>query len=225
MQAPMVMAPLECFLQVKPELKGWHKMCSKIVEDISGVSFCIKRLLVDPNSWMYIDLMHITGKVDPIVFIKKLYKARTYAMLKRIEYGNEENPEETRKPNDHFMTCNFEINILDESWYKKVLVALKTIQGVSLIIDGQQNSGYLRGNIESARLMKMMAKAGIESWAMNYGVMYKNATLKTLKPSAKGTEQAEPAKDKEPPPLENVSTSKHYQVVYKKPRGFKRFFC
>lgn len=62
-----------------------------------GLSFSIERR-VYPDS-----LMHISGKVDPIIFIKKLYKARAYAMLYRLEYGYEKNPEETRKPNDHFM--------------------------------------------------------------------------------------------------------------------------
>ncbi|CAA7021878.1 unnamed protein product [Microthlaspi erraticum] len=57
---------------------------------------------------------------------------------------------------------------------------------------------------------------------LNYGVVYKDATLKTLKASAKGIEKAEPGKDKEPPPLETVSTSKHHQVIDKKRSGFKR---
>lgn len=100
-----------------------------------------------------------------------------------------------------------------------------SISGVSFTIYEPESTGYLQGNIETGMLTKMMAKAGIESRAMNYGVVYKDANLKRLKASAKGAEKAEPAKDKESPRLETVSKSKHHEVIYKKRRGFKRFFC
>ena len=48
-------------------------------------------------------LLFLRGQVDPVVFIKKLFKAKIYAMLYRIDYGLEENPLGIRKPNNHFL--------------------------------------------------------------------------------------------------------------------------
>jgi len=102
-------------------------------------------------------LVYLRGEIDPITFIRKMYKARSYVELFRIDYGYEENPQGTRRPNSHFMVlylttfhylyllsvvfkskyvcvwllqrCCFELNTLDISWYKRIIGALKTIQG------------------------------------------------------------------------------------------------
>lgn len=88
---------------------------------------------------------------------------------------------------------------------------------------------YLCGNIEIGVLMKMLVKTGIELSAMEYGVEYKDANLnpppKKLEAPANGTE-TQPAKDTVlPPPPEVVNTLTKNQVIYKKPRGFRRFCC
>ena len=51
-------------------------------------------------------LLFLRGQVDPVVFIKKLFKAKIYAMLYRIDYGLEENPLGIRKPNNHFLVIH-----------------------------------------------------------------------------------------------------------------------
>ncbi|KAF2587119.1 hypothetical protein F2Q70_00036921 [Brassica cretica] len=48
-------------------------------------------------------LMFLRGQIDPVVFIKKLFRAKIYAVLYRIDYGHEENPQGIRKPNNHFL--------------------------------------------------------------------------------------------------------------------------
>lgn len=57
-------------------------------------------------------LMYLRGEVDPVVFIKKLFKAKSYAMLYRIDYGYEENPEGIRKPNNHFLVLYIYIDLI-----------------------------------------------------------------------------------------------------------------
>lgn len=59
----------------------------------------MKGLKLDVSNW----LVYLRGEIDPIIFIRKLYKARSYVELFRIDYGYEENPQGTRKPNSHFM--------------------------------------------------------------------------------------------------------------------------
>lgn len=59
----------------------------------------MKGLKLDVSNW----LVYLRGEIDPIIFIKKLYKARSYIELFRIDYGYEENPEGTRRPSSHFM--------------------------------------------------------------------------------------------------------------------------
>ncbi|XP_010468315.1 PREDICTED: uncharacterized protein LOC104748358 [Camelina sativa] len=217
-----------CVFAVNIGLKGYEKMLNKIYKGIGG-------LKLDVSDW----LVYLRGEVDPIVFIKKLYVARRYVELFRIDYGYEEDPQGTRRPNSHFMRCRFEINTLEISWYKKIMGALKTIQGVSFTLDAQPAAmgsppmAYLCGNIEIGVLMKMLVKTGIELSAMEYGVEYKDANLnpppppkKLEAPPANGTE-TQPAKDTVPPTLKVDSTSltEHKQVIYKKPRGFRRLFC
>ncbi|XP_010420186.1 PREDICTED: uncharacterized protein LOC104705803 [Camelina sativa] len=220
----MQATPLTCVFGVNIGLKGYEKMLNKIYQGIGG-------LKLDVSNW----LVYLRGEVDPIVFIKKLYVARRYVELFRIDYGYEENPQGTRRPNSHFMRCCFELNTLEISWYKKIIGALKTIQGVSFTLDAQPAMGYpmayLCGNIEIGVLMKMLVKTGIELSAMEYGVEYKDANLnpppkKLEAPPANGTE-TQPTKDTVPPTPKVVSTSltEHKQVIYKKPRGFRRLFC
>ncbi|KAG7582651.1 Polyprenyl synthetase [Arabidopsis suecica] len=211
--------PLTCVFGVNIGLKGYQKMLNKIYAGIEG-------LKLDVSNW----LVYLRGEIDPIIFIKKLYKARSYIELFRIDYGYEENPEGTRRPNSHFMRCCFELNTSDISWYKRIIGALKTIQGVSFTIDAQPVMGYpmayVCGNIEIGVLMKMLVKTGIELSAMEYGVEYKDANLNPPPPKkpeapSNGTE-TQPVKDTVPPPLEVVSTLAKHQVIYKKPLGFRR---
>ncbi|CAL9221555.1 unnamed protein product [Arabidopsis halleri] len=214
--------PLTCVFGVNIGLKGYQKMLNKIYEGIEG-------LKLDVSNW----LVYLRGEIDPIIFIKKLYKARSYIELFRIDYGYEENPEGTRRPSSHFMRCCFELNTSDISWYKRIIGALKTIQGVSFTIDAQPVMGYpmayVCGNIEIGVLMKMLVKTGIELSAMEYGVEYKDANLNPpppKKPEAPSNgSETQPVKDTVPPPLEVVSTLAKHQVIYKKPLGFRRFCC
>ncbi|KFK37963.1 hypothetical protein AALP_AA3G052400 [Arabis alpina] len=225
MEAPS----LKCVFGVNMDLKGWEKMLNKIFLGINGL-----KLDIDASKW----LVELQGEVDPIIFIAKLYKARAYVMLCRIDYGYEDNPKGTRKPTSDFMRCRFDLNILDISWYKKIIGALKTIQGVSFAIDTPPpewgypvgyTMGYLRGNIEIGVLMKMLRKTSIHLLGMKYGAECEDANLeppevppKKLEASPNVTE-TQPEKDTVPPPLEVVSTSTKHQVVYKKPGGFRRF--
>lgn len=62
----------------------------------------MKGLKLDVSNW----LVYLRGEIDPIIFIKKLYKARSYIELFRIDYGYEENPEGTRRPSSHFMVLH-----------------------------------------------------------------------------------------------------------------------
>ncbi|CAN6919349.1 unnamed protein product [Brassica oleracea] len=113
-----------CVLLVETELKGWQKTLHKIFVGIEA------------NPMMFTKkLMFLRGQVDPVVFIKKLFRAKIYAVLYRIDYGHEENPQGIRKPNNHFLRFRFEIDMLEGSWYKKIIGALKTIQGVPFTID------------------------------------------------------------------------------------------
>jgi len=105
------------------------------------------------------------------------------------------------------------------------------VSGVSFTIDAQPVMGnpmvYLCGNIEIGVLMKMLVKTGIELSAMEYGVEYKDANLnppppKKVEAPSIGTAETKDVKDTVPPPLPEVV--KH-QVVYKKSRGLRRFFC
>ncbi|XP_022549997.2 uncharacterized protein LOC106400303 [Brassica napus] len=106
-------------------------------------------------------LMFLRGQVDPLVFIKKLFRAKIYAVLYRIDYGHEENPQGIRKPNSHFLRFRFKIDMSEGSWYKKIIGALKTIQGVPFTIDAPRQKVYMCGNIEEGLLMKMLTKSGL----------------------------------------------------------------
>ncbi|KAL1197719.1 hypothetical protein V5N11_012374 [Cardamine amara subsp. amara] len=213
MKAP----PLTCVFGVNTGVKDYQKMLYKIYEGIEGLK------LEYGTNW----LVYLHGEVDPIIFIQKMYKARSYVELFRIDYGYEDNPQGIRKPNSNFVSCSFElINTLDISWYKKTIGALKAIQGVSFTIYAPPGSEYqmvyFYGNIEIGVLMKMLVKTGIELLTMKYGPP-------DPKPEApaSGTE-TQPAKDTvppPPPPPEIVSTSAKHQVIYKKPWGFRRFCC
>ncbi|CAF2077518.1 unnamed protein product [Brassica napus] len=113
-----------CVLLVETELKGWQKTLHKIFVGIEA------------NPMMFTKkLMFLRGQVDPLVFIKKLFRAKIYAVLYRIDYGHEENPQGIRKPNSHFLRFRFKIDMSEGSWYKKIIGALKTIQGVPFTID------------------------------------------------------------------------------------------
>ncbi|ESQ47871.1 hypothetical protein EUTSA_v10022395mg, partial [Eutrema salsugineum] len=222
-----------CVLLVKTGLQGWQKIWTKIFQDIEGLavstSVVPNSMLVNLHGEVDVTLMYLHGKVDPLVFIKKLYKARTCTMLYRMDYGYEENPEGTRKPNNHFMRYRFELNTLEEGWDKRIIGALKTIQGVSFTIDAPTEMVYLCGNIEIGVLMKMLVKTGIHLLTMDYGVEYKDPNLKPppnkLEAPANETE-TQPTQDTlppPPPPPEAVSTSTKQQAKYKKPGGFRRF--
>ncbi|KAF3522091.1 hypothetical protein F2Q69_00046267 [Brassica cretica] len=105
----MAAPQLACVLLVETELKGWQKTLHKIFVGIEGLAFSIDA----PDWWTHGEganpmmftkkLMFLRGEVDPVVFIKKLFKAKIYAMLYRIDYGHEENPQGIRKPNNHFL--------------------------------------------------------------------------------------------------------------------------
>ncbi|KAG2246799.1 hypothetical protein Bca52824_086427 [Brassica carinata] len=132
---------MSCVLLVETELKGWQKTLHKIFVGIEGLAFSIDA----PDWWTHGEganpmmftkkLMFLRGQVDPVVFIKKLFRAKIYAVLYRIDYGHEENPQGIRKPNNHFLRFRFEIDMSEGSWYKKIIGALKTIQGVPFTID------------------------------------------------------------------------------------------
>ncbi|CDY42225.1 BnaA01g25700D [Brassica napus] len=153
---------------------------------------------IEANPMMFTKkLMFLRGQVDPVVFIKKLSKAKIYAMLYRIDYGHEENPQGIRKPNNHFLRFRFEIDMLEGSWYKKIIGALKTIQGVSFTIDAPSQMVYMCGNIEEGLFMKMLTKTGIQILGVDYG---------NLKPPPKKVEaqisdgtKTQPKKDTAPP--------------------------
>ncbi|CAN6971805.1 unnamed protein product [Brassica rapa subsp. trilocularis] len=198
-----------------------------IVSLILGLAFSIDA----PDWWTHGEganpmmftkkLMFLRGEVDPVVFIKKLFKAKNYAMLYRIDYGHEENPQGIRKPNNHFLRFRFEIDMLEGSWYKKIIGALKTIQGVSFTIDAPSQMVYMCGNIEEGLLLKMLTKTGIQILGMDYGNL-KPPPKKVEAQISDGTE-TQPKKDTEPPPPEIVVTK--HQAKNKKPRGFKVFCC
>ncbi|KAF3553252.1 hypothetical protein F2Q69_00015035 [Brassica cretica] len=77
--------------------------------------------------------------------------------------------------------------MLERSWYKKIIGALKTIQGVSFTIDAPRQMGYsdaprqmgysdapcqmvyMCGNIEEGFLMKMLTKTGIQILGVDFG--------------------------------------------------------
>ncbi|CAF1731782.1 unnamed protein product [Brassica oleracea] len=197
-----------------------------IVSLILGLAFSIDA----PDWWTHGEganpmmftkkLMFLRGEVDPVVFIKKLFKAKIYAMLYRIDYGHEENPQGIRKPNNHFLRFRFEIDMLEGSWYKKIIGALKTIQGVSFTIDAPSQMVYMCGNIEEGLLLKMLTKTGIQILGMDYGNL-KPPPKKVEAQISDGTE-TQPKKDTEPPP--EIVVTKH-QAKNKKPRGFKVFCC
>ncbi|KAL0867417.1 hypothetical protein Bca101_046535 [Brassica carinata] len=63
----------------------------------------------------------------------------------------------------------FEIDMLEGSWYKKIIGALKIIQGVSFTIDAPSQMVYMCGNIEEGLLMKMLTKTGIQILGVDYG--------------------------------------------------------
>ncbi|KAG2317547.1 hypothetical protein Bca52824_020669 [Brassica carinata] len=222
---------LTCILLVETELKGWQKTLHKIFEGIEGLAFSIDA----PDWWKQGEatnpmmftkkLLFLRGEVDPVVFIKKLFKAKIYAMLYRLDYGYEENPEGARKPNNHFLRFEFEIDMLEESWYKKIIGALKTIQGVSFTIDAPNQMVYMCGNIEEGLLMKMLTKTGIEISGMEYGKLKPAPPKKVEAQISDGTE-TQPKKDTEPPlPEIVVSTSTKHQAKNKKCRGFRIFCC
>nr|VDC60089.1 unnamed protein product [Brassica rapa] len=216
-----------CVLLVETELKGWQKTLHKIFVGIEGLAFSIDA----PDWWTHGEganpmmftkkLMFLRGEVDPVVFIKKLFKAKNYAMLYRIDYGHEENPQGIRKPNNHFLRFRFEIDMLEGSWYKKIIGALKTIQGVSFTIDAPSQMVYMCGNIEEGLLLKMLTKTGIQILGMDYGNL-KPPPKKVEAQISDGTE-TQPKKDTEPPPPEIVVTK--HQAKNKKHRGFKVFCC
>ncbi|KAF3529969.1 hypothetical protein DY000_02042287 [Brassica cretica] len=170
--------------------------------------------------------MFLRGEVDPVVFIKKLFKAKIYAMLYRIDYGHEEKPQGIRKPSNHFQRFRFEIDMLEGSWYKKIVGALKTIpssmSGVSFTIDAPSQMVYMCGNIEEGLLMKMLTKTGIQILGVDYGNL-KPPPKKVEAQISDGTE-TQPKKDTAPPPPPEivVSTSTKHQAKNKKPRGFKK---
>ncbi|KAJ4886971.1 Uncharacterized protein Rs2_26719 [Raphanus sativus] len=225
----MAAPQLGCVLLLETQLKGWQKTLHKILEGIGGLGCSIDA----PDWWPHSEanpmmstkkLMYLRGEVDPVVFIKKLFKAKSYAMLYRIDYGYEENPEGIRKPNNHFLKFRFEIDMLEGSWYKKIIGALKTIQGVSFTIDAPSQMVYMCGNIEEGLLLKMLTKTGIQILGMDYGNL-KPPPKKAEAQISDGTE-TQPKKDTEPPPTEiGVSTSTKHQAKNKKPRGFNFFCC
>ncbi|WZZ87196.1 hypothetical protein YC2023_115775 [Brassica napus] len=114
----------------------------------------------------------------------------------------------------------FEIDMLEGSWYKKIIGALKTIQGVSFTIDAPSQMVYMCGNIEEGLLLKMLTKTGIQILGMDYGNL-KPPPKKVEAQISDGTE-TQPKKDTEPPP--EIVVTKH-QAKNKKPRGFKVFCC
>ncbi|KAF2542939.1 hypothetical protein F2Q68_00032270 [Brassica cretica] len=143
----------------------------------------------------------------------------------------------------------FEIDMLEGSWYKKIVGALKTIprfasflyirfglvifylflssmSGVSFTIDAPSQMVYMCGNIEEGLLMKMLTKTGIQILGVDYGNL-KPPPKKVEAQISDGTE-TQPKKDTAPPPPPEivVSTSTKHQAKNKKPRGFKKIlFC
>ncbi|CAH8355543.1 unnamed protein product [Eruca vesicaria subsp. sativa] len=219
-----------CVLLVETELKGWQKILNKLFLGTEGLGFSIDA----PQWWKYGEvinpmmftkkLMYLHGDVDPVGFIKMLFKARFYAMPYRIDYGYKGNPEGTQEPNNNnFMSFNFEIDILEVSWYKKIIGVLKTIQGVSFTIDAPSQMVYMHGNIDKGLLMKMLTKTGIQILGMDYNL---KPPPKKAEAASDGTEK-QPTKDKEstPPSELVVSTSTKQQAKNKKPRGFRIFCC
>ncbi|XP_010530697.1 PREDICTED: uncharacterized protein LOC104807208 [Tarenaya hassleriana] len=212
-------APMTSVLLVKTGLPGWQKILMKVFEDIQGLQFTIDA----PNM-----LMYLSGKVDPLVIIKKLKKAKTHAVLYRIDYGYEENPHDPRKPTDDFMSCTFHVNTEDGGWFKKLLGALKTVQGVSFTIDAASQLGYVCGNINSGVLMKMIAKVGIEVYRIDYG--FRPNDQKPNQLLIKSEPEPEPVSrnemDKKPKKAaetrtEVVTSPNHRSKI--KPRSFGRF--
>ncbi|CAA7030059.1 unnamed protein product [Microthlaspi erraticum] len=97
-----------------------------------------------------------------------------------------------RKPKTT-LRCIFEQNALDESWYKRVIGALKTFQvsDVSLTIDtpaqkGNEmeyhQKGYLCGNIKFGMFIKMLGKTGIKVSGCEYGFASSVYNIPHLKP-------------------------------------------
>ncbi|CAH2052947.1 unnamed protein product [Thlaspi arvense] len=208
------MAPLlTCVLLVKTGLQGWEKVLTKIFQGIEGLTMNMEEvpywMLQNLQCEVGFSLTYVGGEVDPLIFIKKLYKARDFTMLYRMDYGYEENPDETRKPNNQFMRCIFTLDTLEEGWDKRMIGALKPVQGVSFTIDQIAQMVYLCGNIEFGILMKTVGKTGIHLLAMEYGVECKDPNLKppakTLEapppppPPASESKAAQPTKDTVPP--------------------------
>uniref|UniRef100_A0A0D3D206 Uncharacterized protein n=2 Tax=Brassica oleracea TaxID=3712 RepID=A0A0D3D206_BRAOL len=222
----MAAPQLTCVLLVETELKGWQKTLHQIFVGIEGLAFSIDA----PDWWPHGEganpmmftkkLLFLRGQVDPVVFIKKLFKAKIYAMLYRIDYGLEENPLGIRKPNNHFLRFRFEIDMLEGSWYKKIIGALKTIQGVSFTIDAPSQMVYMCGNIEEGLLLKMLTKTGIQILGMDYGNL-KPPPKKVEAQISDGTE-TQPKKDTEPPPPPPEIVVTKHQAKNKKPRGRDR---
>ncbi|WZZ69590.1 hypothetical protein YC2023_080960 [Brassica napus] len=249
----MAAPQLTCVLLVETEFKGWQKTLHKIFVGIEGLAFSIDA----PDWWPHGEganpmmftkkLLFLRGQVDPVVFIKKLFKAKIYAMLYRIDYGLEENPLGIRKPNNHFLRFRFEIDMLEGSWYKKIIGALKTIQGlqvfsniyryirfglvffnlfvssmsgVSFTIDAPSQMVYMCGNIEEGLLLKMLTKTGIQILGMDYGNL-KPPPKKVEAQISDGTE-TQPKKDTEPPPPPPEIVVTKHQAKNKKPRGRDR---
>ncbi|CAH2052946.1 unnamed protein product [Thlaspi arvense] len=167
-------------------------------------------------------LTYLRGEVDPLIFIKKLYEARDFTMLYRMDYGYEENPEETRKPNNQFMRCIFKLDTLEEGWNERMIGALKPVQGVSFTIDAPAQTVFACGNIEVGVLMKTIEKTGNHLLSIDYGVETVECKDPNLKPPAKRLEaatpanetEAQPAKDTVPTRPEDVSTSTKQRVIH-----------
>ncbi|KAF2609173.1 hypothetical protein F2Q68_00046746, partial [Brassica cretica] len=117
----------------------------------------------------------------------------------------------------------FEIDMLEGSWYKKIIGALKTIQGVSFTIDAPSQMVYMCGNIEEGLLLKMLTKTGIQILGMDYGNL-KPPPKKIEAQISDGTE-TQPKKDTEPPPPPPEIVVTKHQAKNKKPRGFISFCC
>ncbi|CAN6990904.1 unnamed protein product, partial [Brassica rapa subsp. trilocularis] len=114
----------------------------------------------------------------------------------------------------------FERDMLEGSWYKKIIGALKTIQGVSFTIDAPSQMVYMCGNIEEGLFMKMLTKTGIQILGVDYGNL-KPPPKKVEAQISDGTE-TQPKKDTAPPPEIVVSTSTKHKAKNKKPSGFKK---
>ncbi|KAG2678178.1 hypothetical protein I3760_12G131900 [Carya illinoinensis] len=59
-----------------------------------------------------------------------------------------------------YMTCALKVDTQTPGWHKAMIKVLRSIQGVSYNIDGQQGLAYVSGSIDPAVLLKMLAKVG-----------------------------------------------------------------